>query len=59
MYHVLGREENTYRLSARKPEVIAFGGSRYEWGDNIWILKRNRWKGWKWMYVLEEREHVK
>jgi hypothetical protein len=33
--HVLGREENPYRLSARKPEGMTFGRSRHGWGDNI------------------------
>jgi len=27
-------------------------------GDNTRILKGNRWEGWKWMYLLGEREHV-
>jgi hypothetical protein len=54
----MGREENSHRLSARKPEVRTSGRSRHGWGEIIWILKRNRWQGWKWIYVLEECEHV-
>jgi len=54
----LGGEEKSYGLSARKPEVRTSGRSRHGWWDNTRILKRNRWEGWKWMYLLEERGHV-